>query len=496
MKKNGFTLIELLGVIVIIAVITILIVPPLLNSINGNKDTISEANKRIVYSATDLYISDNLSSFPKYEGSTYCINIDTLIFKNLLDEKIYNENTGIKDDDVVRVYVNNNKYEKTIVKNVDCTKKLITAIVKGEDKNIAEYFEYQNTYNSVECSSDIDGGVSNSNELSVGLHRLTCSFDGFNMSIDAKVYENEYVFNYTGNVQEFDVPISGTYKVELWGASGQIEDSVAGPGNGAYTSGNIKFNGNELLYVVVGSSSPYNGGGYGEARGGGATDIRTLNDVSNDFDNLKSRIMVAAGGGGGFHSPNTSNHKPGHAGGLIGYDADADYDNTGQSPLSAKGYSGHGATQTSGGLGGTADLHPGIYSNFDEVMLTKDGKFGKGGFAAASSGGGSGYYGGGHGLHPGSTWSGGGGGSSFISGYSGCDAIAESSTENNIIHTGQPNHYSGKVFTDSVMIDGKGCNWSTGSATNCGTNQPQPDGTNAIGHSGNGYAKITLLSID
>ena len=46
------------------------------------------------------------------------------------------------------------------------------------------------------------------------------------------------------------------------------------------------------------------------------------------------------------------------------------------------------------------------------------------------------------------------------------------------------------------MIDGKGCNWSTGSATNCGTNQPQPDGTNAIGHSGNGYAKITLLSID
>jgi hypothetical protein len=43
------------------------------------------------------------------------------------------------------------------------------------------------------------------------------------------------------------------------------------------------------------------------------------------------------------------------------------------------------------------------------------------------------------------------GGSSFISGYTGCNAISESSTENNIIHTGQPNHYSGCVFTNSVM---------------------------------------------
>ena len=46
------------------------------------------------------------------------------------------------------------------------------------------------------------------------------------------------------------------------------------------------------------------------------------------------------------------------------------------------------------------------------------------------------------------------------------------------------------------MIDGAGCNWSTGSATNCGANQPQPDGTLATGHSGNGYARITLISVD
>ena len=90
-----------------------------------------------------------------------------------------------------------------------------------------------------------------------------------------------------------------------------------------------------------------------------------------------------------------------------------------------------------------------------------------------------------------------GGGSSFISGYSGCNAISSSSTENNIVHTNQPNFYnSDYIFTSSVMIDGKGCNWSTGSALNCGTNQPQPDGTTSIGHLGNGYARITLVSLD
>lgn len=49
----------------------------------------------------------------------------------------------------------------------------------------------------------------------------------------------------------------------------------------------------------------------------------------------------------------------------------------------------------------------------------------------------------------------GAGGSSFISGYSGCDAIAENSTENNIVHTGQSIHYSNRSFIDGVILDGK-----------------------------------------
>jgi len=92
------------------------------------------------------------------------------------------------------------------------------------------------------------------------------------------------------------------------------------------------------------------------------------------------------------------------------------------------------------------------------------------------SGGGSGYYGGSAGNH-----AGGAGGSSFISGYPGCNAISANSTEDAIVHTGQPNHYSGYVFTNSVMKAGN-------------ETMPSPSGGTETGHTGNGYAIITQLS--
>ena len=159
--------------------------------------------------------------------------------------------------------------------------------------------------------------------------------------------------------------------------------------------------------------------------------------------------MVAAGAG----SPD-SDSGDGHGGDLFGCSA-----------TNSRG--GTGGTQNSGGLG---YIH---------------GSFGKGGSnfriengerKDASSGGGSGYYGGGTGTEI--QCCGAGGGSSFISGYEGCDAINESSTEFNIVHTGQKIHYSGIFFTDPVMIKG-------------GTVMPQPNGPDSIGYDGFGAARIS-----
>ncbi len=309
-------------------------------------------------------------------------------------------------------------------------------------------------------------------------------------------------FEYTGSVQTFTATQSGKYLVELWGAQGSDESGeyIYG-GKGAYTSGIIELNADSTLYVYVGQSPEsrellnsergktnpggWNGGGSATlwgtqsgTGGGGATDIRLVASTANDgwsgFDSLKSRIMVAGGGGGGSRGGVTHWYSDtlsmvyatvyGGYGGFNGGEGDGTWNAS-------------GATQTAGGK----TLVPNEMPNPDY----NSGKFGIGGTNTGESGwhdfgcngGGGGYYGGGasnrqHG--------GGGGGSSFISGYEGCNAIAESSTENNVIHTGQSQHYSGKVFYNAVIIDGD-------------DEMTDPDGTTVTGHSGNGYARITFM---
>ena len=76
----------------------------------------------------------------------------------------------------------------------------------------------------------------------------------------------------------------------------------------------------------------------------------------------------------------------------------------------------------------------------------------------------------------------GAGGSSFISGYTGANAIEETSTLENIVHTGNSMHYSGRAFVDSQMLDGN-------------ASMPSHDGrTTMTGNSGNGFAKISFIS--
>ncbi|EAX89183.1 hypothetical protein TVAG_195590 [Trichomonas vaginalis G3] len=168
----------------------------------------------------------------------------------------------------------------------------------------------------------------------------------------------------------------------------------------------------------------YGGGGPGQFGGGGASDIRLLPGDYANFTSLKSRIIVAAGAGG----PDTGD-LGGPAGSLEGFNSNNNH--------------GNGGTQTSGGRG---------YVN---------GSFGKGGGnpskldASGNGAGGSGYFGGGSSKN--SHDYGGGGGSSFISGYPGCVAITEDSTENSIkFRTGEFTsiHYSGLKFEKSLIIDG------------------------------------------
>ena len=245
-------------------------------------------------------------------------------------------------------------------------------------------------------------------------------------------------------------------------------------GNGGYSKGIINLAQNTSLYLYIGAkggngsvklvnnkwtgtggSGGWNGGGSGiwdgtdedtGGGGGGATDVRLNNGTWSDFNCLKSRIMIAGGGGGG-----SFNKTGGVGGGINGGIGMGNEENR------------INATQTSGykfGQGQNA-FHPTNKSN--------DG-----------GGGGGGYYGGTtvNTVAMSNSSDSGGGGSGFISGHAGCNAINSSSTESKITHTGSPNHYSGKVFTNTVMKAGNEV-------------MPSPTGGTEIGHTGNGYCKIT-----
>jgi len=206
--------------------------------------------------------------------------------------------------------------------------------------------------------------------------------------------------------------------------------------------------------------------------GGGATDVRTTAGKWNDFKSLKTRIMVAAGGGGMQTYYATLNG--GAAGGLTGYNGVVS---------GSDGRITTGGTQISGGQNGLG-IHSAQINNagFGNMTVTLTG-----------AGGGSGYYSGGTGAHGQGTVGSGAGGSSFISGHDGCNAIAESSTESNIVHTNQSIHYSTLRFSNTTMIDGLGYSWTTMKGSQ--TNMPTHDLISTmIGNTGNGYARITYLS--
>ena len=133
-----------------------------------------------------------------------------------------------------------------------------------------------------------------------------------------------YNFDYTGGEQPFTTPVSGTYKLETWGAQGGAFSSETVGGYGGYSSGTINLNSNETIYINVGSTDlkkctdmgswsycegGYNGGGNSQdaskekwGSGGGATHIATKSGLLSNLNNNKESIIMVAGGGGGAYS--------------------------------------------------------------------------------------------------------------------------------------------------------------------------------------------------
>ncbi|MBM2817781.1 MAG: hypothetical protein HW401_371 [Parcubacteria group bacterium] len=275
---------------------------------------------------------------------------------------------------------------KDKVFDIDCGAMCSANYVFGDNKKVTltatpNYGSTFSKWTGVSC----EGGSNNGSTCKItmgGAKNVNAEFIICASCASSSSSSGHVVFSYAGGEQTYKVP-TGITSVEIT-ASGAQGGSGYG-GYGGKTSATVNVTSGETLYIYVGGMDGYNGGGWGRAYGGGASDIRQGGKA------LPNRIIVAGGGGG--YGDESIKHNGGAGGGLSG--------NSGTGT-----YPGQGGKQASGGIGGGGD-RPG-----------SSGTLGVGGSAGtpSSGGGGGGYYGGGGGgdsQADGDQTSGGGGGSSY-----------------------------------------------------------------------------------
>ncbi len=80
MNKKGFTLIELLMVIALIAIISMILIPNVVNMISTNKQKSCENVKKNIISATKLYVNEN-----KYDLNFTCDTTKSISISKLIE---------------------------------------------------------------------------------------------------------------------------------------------------------------------------------------------------------------------------------------------------------------------------------------------------------------------------------------------------------------------------------------------------------------------------
>ena len=221
-----------------------------------------------------------------------------------------------------------------------------------------------------------------------------------NTAYDGTTLDDAVTINTTG-IQEWTVPATATYTIEVYGAQGGRSYLYGSStwydgGKGAKMVGDFNLSQGDVLKIMVGQQGVENPNNQRGAGGGGGTYVVLSSGTT---------LLIAAGGGGGAgdyayvqHGQtstsataggNQSGNTGGGSGGTDGAGGNASYYGSGGAGWTSNGgnnYSTGGYSFSNGGLGGAG------YSD------GKDGGFGGGGGSYAGAGGGGGYSGGGGGY--------------------------------------------------------------------------------------------------
>ena len=387
----------------------------------------------------------------------YNINLEVLNNSTLSSKfvDVMLENNDIKE---INLLSNFNNADKVNTSSIE-SRKLTTGILKSQeskDYSLRLWIDYNTTLEDL------------NNEIKTFKSKIIVVGKPINFN-----YDGDMVFNYdyTGAEQTFTAPVSGTYKLETWGAQGGNAQKYTG-GYGGYSIGVVNLVKSNVYYINIGGKGQtsknlisdiaiggYNGGGNGTNKnpdcynhisgsGGGATHVANTSGLLFKLENNKNDILIVSSGGGGASYCNDANYGNGGSGG--GYKGSNANDIGRDGPI--HGY-GLGSSQTSAGCTFNKDYFCG---SFGVGYNTDNTSYG--------SGGGSGLYGGGS-----SNINAAGGGSGYI---------------------GNP------LLTNKVMYCYNCEESSEESTKTISTTCSEETPTSYCAKKGNGYARITLVSID
>ena len=342
-NKNGFFLPETIVVISIVAVV-LLGVFQVFSSVflrYTETEKYNTVNSLNAVAAVQKYLESTSVNFEDVLGDAYYLDItdnsSSEIFNRIKEEysidKAYliDLNQLFQDDNIGVFNVTTRKYLETFNKQNGI---ILVAVVNGNEfasskvsaslsvKLIGDESNEYAVYVKL-GSSFVDPGYKNWNgteptktwetPLDInqeGSYYLVYDFDGYLVRRKVVVISKiDFEYDYTGSVQTFTAPVSGTYQLEVWGAQGGSSGGVGGYSVGTYT-----LTANQKIYINIGGAGGngvngaggYNGGGRGYAStavcagGGGATHIATISGLLSTLSSNKDKILIVAGGGGGY----------------------------------------------------------------------------------------------------------------------------------------------------------------------------------------------------
>ena len=120
-SKKGFTLVELLGVLVVLGLISVIIVPKVIDSITTSKEAAYQTQVETIENAAKKYGISNDLLYPKEGEKKYIAVKDLIAVGELSDKEIINPKTGNKMNGYVLVEYNSGyqQYEYTYVEEID-----------------------------------------------------------------------------------------------------------------------------------------------------------------------------------------------------------------------------------------------------------------------------------------------------------------------------------------------------------------------------------------